>query len=249
MNGLKRLLRGGGRALGCIQTMASADVTEVLGGMGFDVLMLDQEHGRSGLDDAVAQLRALRGTTTAAMVRVPAFDPSYVHRLLDAGVDGLVFPDVRSAHAAAAVVDACRYPPRGSRGAGGGLRATGYDSDLRYYERAHDDLLIVVQVESVDAMPELSAITAVEGVDLVMIGPRDLSASLGRLNRFDDPVVREAFAAVESAIAGGPVPMASTVYPGMSPAQMFDRGHRLLLLGTDVGLIARGARSVIEAAR
>lgn len=249
MNPLKRLLRGGGRALGCIQTMASADVTEVLAGMGFDVLMLDHEHGRSGLEDTVAQLRAMRGSPTAAIVRVPAFDPAYVHRLLDAGVDGLVFPDVRDAAQAQAIVDACRYPPRGSRGAGGGLRATDYDRDFGYYERADDDLLIAVQVESIETVRELPRITAVDGVDLLMIGPRDLSASLGRLNRFDDPVVREAFAEVEAAIVAGPVPMASTVYPGLTPAQMFARGHRLLMLGTDVGLLSRGARAAIEAAR
>jgi 4-hydroxy-2-oxoheptanedioate aldolase len=249
MNALKRALREGRRTVGCIQLIPSADVTEILGGAGFDVLMLDHEHGPAGLRDTVAQLRALKGTGTAAMVRVPSHEASYVHRLLDAGVDGLVFPNVESADDARAVVALTRYPPRGTRGAGGGLRATGYDRDVGYYDRADDDLLVVVQIESIRGVHAIPGITAVEGVDLVLIGPRDLSASLGKLNRFDDPEVLAAFELAERLLAASPVPHATVVYVGMTARQMFERGHALVLVSTDVAFLVRSARAALEGAR
>jgi len=247
MNALKRSLREGRRGIGCIQQIPSADVTEILGGAGFDVLMLDQEHGPAGLQDTVSQLRALGGSGTAAMVRVPSHDASYVHRLLDAGVDGLVFPNIESAEAARAMVGLTRYPPRGSRGAGGGLRATGYDRDFGYYERAADDLLVVVQIESMQAVRAIPEIAAVDGVDLVVIGPRDLSASLGKLNRFDDPEVLGAFEQAERLLAASRVPYGTVVYAGMTARQMFERGHRVVLVSTDVGFLVRAARAALEA--
>jgi 2-keto-3-deoxy-L-rhamnonate aldolase RhmA len=249
MNALKRALREGRRAVGCIQLTPSPDVTEILGGAGFDVLMLDHEHGASGLQDTVAQLRALKGTPTAAMVRVPSHEASYVHRLLDLGVDGLVFPNVASADDARAVVALTRYPPRGTRGAGGGLRATCYDRDFAYYERAADDLLVVVQIESMQGVRAIPEITAVAGVDLAVIGPRDLSASLGKLNRFEDPEVLGAFEEAERLLAAGAVPYGSVVYAGMTARLMFERGHRLVLVGTDVALLVRSARAALEGLR
>jgi 4-hydroxy-2-oxoheptanedioate aldolase len=250
MNVFKQQLMLRQRLLGCIQIMPSADVTELLAGTGLDMLMIDHEHGFGGLSDVVAQMRALKGTDVAALVRVPSNDEAYVRRLLDAGVTNLLFPAVENAEVARALVQACRYPPAGTRGAGGGLRATGYDRDMGYYERANADVLVAVQIESVAGVAHAEEIASVEGVDLIVIGPRDLSASIGKLGRFDDVEVQALFAEAERRVgAVAAVAMGSVIYPGQTIAEMFERGHQLVLAGTDVGWLARAARAAVEAPR
>lgn len=249
MNALKQKLASRDHVIGCIQITASADVTEVLAGAGFDFLMIDQEHGFGGLNDLVGQLRALKGTATSALVRVPSEDATYVHRALDAGVLSILFPAVETAAAAQAAVRACRYPPRGERGAGGGLRATDYDRDFGYYEKAADDTLIGIQIESALGVEAIDSIAAVEGIDLIVIGPRDLSASIGKLNRFEDDEVQALFARAERAIRATGVSMGSVIYPGTSARQMLERGHQLLLTGTDIAYLRRSAKDALDAAR
>ncbi len=248
MNALRARLRDG-RLVGVIQSMPSAEVTEVLAAAGFDLVMMDLEHGSAGLREVLHQLRALQGTGVPALVRVPSKDPSFANRLQDAGVDNLLFPAVESAAEAQAIVRACRYPPLGTRGAGGGLRASRYDHDPDYYARAAERTLVAVQIETALGVACASAICTVEGIDLVVIGPRDLSASIGKLGRFDDPQVMRLYEQAEYAIGSSGVPMASTLYPGRTVAQMFARGHGLLLAATDVGLLGRAAREVVGTAR
>jgi 2-keto-3-deoxy-L-rhamnonate aldolase RhmA len=248
MNALRDKLRQG-RVLGCIQVMASADVTEVLAGSGIDMLMIDHEHGTASPADLVAQLRALKGTGVPALVRVPSFEAAYVNRLQDAGVDSILFPAVETAEQARELVALCKYPPAGGRGAGGGLRATGYDRDPDYYARANDDVLVGVQIESARGVEAAAAICAVPGVDLVVIGPRDLSASIGKLGRFDDPEVQALFAQAERRVRDAGIAMGTVVYPGLRIQDMFGRGHALVLAGTDIAFLARSARAAAEAPR
>ncbi|MFN0162780.1 MAG: HpcH/HpaI aldolase family protein [Burkholderiales bacterium] len=248
MNTLKQRLRDGKRVVGCIQMTRSADVTEVLAGTGLDFLMIDHEHGLGSMGDLVDQLRAMRATQASALVRVPSADAAYVHRLLDAGVTNILFPAVESADAARAAVRSCRYPPAGDRGAGGSLRATDFDRDPGYYTRANDEILVGVQIESSRGVDAAAEITAVEGVDLVVIGPRDLSASIGKLNQFGDPAVQTLFERSEKAVLASGVAMGTVIYPGLTLKDMFARGHRLMLVGTDVSYLARSARAMVEAA-
>ena len=247
MNTLKQKLIARERVIGWIQVTASADVTEVLAGAGFDFVMIDHEHGLGGLSELISQLRALKGTGTAALVRVPSHDASYARRLLDAGVLNILFPGVESAEAARAAVHACRYPPHGSRGAGGSLRATDYDRDFGYYERAMDDTLVGIQVESARGIAALDEILAVEGIDLIVIGPRDVSASIGKLNRFDDEEVKALCATAEQRIRSSRVAFGSVIYPGLTAREMFERGHQLILAGSDVAFLTRSAKEALGA--
>lgn len=248
MNALRSRLAAG-RLLGVIQCMPSAEVSEVLAAAGVDALMLDLEHGLAGMGELLDQLRALQGTGVPALVRVPRADPAFVNRLQDAGVESLLFPAVHSADEARALVRACCYPPAGTRGAGGGLRASRYDHDTEYYASAQARTLIGVQIESAAGVEAAAQICGVDGVELVVIGPRDLSASVGKLGRFDDPEVLALYEQAEQAILASGVAMGSTVYPGRTVAQMFSRGHRLLLAGSDVGLLGRSVRALVDSPR
>ena len=183
------------------------------------------------------------------MIRVPSNDAVYFQRVLDAGFDCVLCPAVENREAAEAVVRACRYPPGGTRGAGGGLRAADYGRDNAYYERSAADLLIAIQIESAEGVAQLADIASVEGVDLVVIGPRDLSASIGKLNSFADPEVQALFAEAEKRVLASGKLMGSVIYPGLSLADMYDRGHTFIIGGSDVGFLVQGAQAVMAMAR
>lgn len=248
MNELKRRLSAG-VVVGAIQVLPCAGVTEVLAAAGLDMLMLDLEHGQAGMTELLHQLRALQGTGVPALVRVPGRDMVLANRLQDAGVDSLLFPAVESAEEARNLLRACRYPPAGTRGAGGGLRATRYDRDLDYYASANERTLVAVQIETARGVEAARDICQVEGIDLVVIGPRDLSASIGKLGRFEDPEVRSLVEQAERAVRDAGVAMGSTIYPGRTAAETIARGHRLLLAGSDVGLLGRAASALRDLAR
>jgi 4-hydroxy-2-oxoheptanedioate aldolase len=248
-NPLKRKLREGRACFGAWMLSGSADMAEVLAYAGLDFLLLDHEHGQASIDQAVGQLRAIKGSNCAGILRVPSNDKVYIKRALDAGVDGIMVPSVTSAAEARAVVDSCRYAPVGVRGAFGGMRAMKYGFNPGYYETSFDDLLVVVQVESAVAIDNIPEIAAVEGVDVIFIGPRDLSATLGKLNQFDDPVVRGHIdRAAEAILAGGKL-LGSTAISGKMAKDMAARGYRFIIPGSDVGLLGLGIRATLADAK
>lgn len=243
---LKRRMAQGEKQVGCVVVLPSADVAEVLAEAGMPVVMIDQEHGGGTLQDFIAQSRAMRGSGTEAIVRIPHGDHAYAQRLLDNGARGLVCPGVDTAEQAAAFVKACRYPPRGSRGAGSGLRAARFGVDAQYYlPEREDDLLIVAQIESALAVENIDEICAVPGVDMLLIGPRDLAASIGKLGALNDP---EAWRLVNHAAqrirASGKL-LASTLHPGRTMPEMFAEGYDLILASKDVDFLINGAAALI----
>jgi 4-hydroxy-2-oxoheptanedioate aldolase len=246
-NLLKRKLLNRERMLGCFLLTGSPDNAEVLAHAGFDFLLIDHEHGSGSRGDAIDQMRAMKGTPTTSMLRIPSLDPSYIKRVLDAGIQCVLCPMIESASTAKAVVDACWFPPLGARGAGGATRASVYGYDSSAANRVQDELLIAVQIESVRGVEEIEAIAAVAGIDLLLIGPRDLSASIGKLGRFEDPQVLAIVAKAEAAILASGKRLGSVIYPGQTPAGMFARGYDLLIAGSDIGFLVEGARRAILA--
>jgi len=248
-NPLKRKLQAGQACFGAWMLSGSADMAEVLAYAGLDFLLLDHEHGQGSIDQAVGQLRAIKGSDCVGVLRVPSNDHVYIKRALDAGVGGIMVPNVTSAAEARAVVDSCRYPPAGIRGAFGGMRAMQYGFNPGYYETGFDDLLVAVQVESAKAIDAIPEIAAVEGVDVIFIGPRDLSATLGKLNQFDDPVVRGHIERAATAILAGGKLLGSTAANGKVAKDMAARGYRFIIPGSDVGLLGLGARTMLTDAK
>jgi 4-hydroxy-2-oxoheptanedioate aldolase len=149
-----------------------------VGHMGFDAICIDTEHtavDRAMLETLVA---VTQSTPAAALVRVQGNDPLQIAAALDAGASGIVVPRIGSAEEALAAVAATRYPPVGERGFGP-ARASAYRADPGYLANANDDILLAVQVETRSAVEDLDAILAVDEVDLIFLGPGDLSVSLG----------------------------------------------------------------------
>ncbi|WP_150462846.1 HpcH/HpaI aldolase family protein [Nesterenkonia ebinurensis] len=178
MNFRQRLLNGES-LVGTFCAIPHPAATEMVASAGFDFLCLDSEHAAIDRETAENMLRAASVWSIPALVRVAGNTPELIGAALDGGAAGVLVPRVNTAEEARAAVDASRYPPHGSRGAGPG-RASSYGGGLSgYLGSANDDIVVAVQIESVEAVQHVAEIAAVEGLDMLFIGPGDLSVSLG----------------------------------------------------------------------
>ena len=245
MRTLRQRLAEGEKLVGAVMLMSSPEVAEVLSLSGLALVMIDHEHGAGTLQDFIAQSRAMKGSEMAVMIRIPSGDWRYAARLLDNGARAIMCPSVDRADDARAFVAACRYPPRGSRGAGAGLRGAAFGTDMAYYTpEGEAETLLVAQIESARAVENVDAICAVDGIDMLLIGPRDLSASIGKLNRFDDPQLLVLLAHAEARILASGKYLASTLHQGKTCAEMFAAGYSVVLAGKDVDFLLGGAKAL-----
>lgn len=249
-NPMKSKLKAGQSVVGCWLQTTSSDVAEILGRAGFDFLLIDHEHGQATIPQAIDQLRAMKGTDTASLMRVPWNDLAYIKRALDAGVEGIMVPMIENAEQARAAVGACLYPPRGMRGAAGTARGSGYGYDgAAYWKGIDDNVLVVLQIESATASKNIPEIAAVQGVDVLFIGPRDLSGSIGKLGQFNDPEVKDLLKRTEErALASGR--WVATVAGSAAEAKaLIDRGYRIVVPASEVSFLKAGAAEMLKAVR
>jgi len=170
--------------------------------------------------------------------------------VLDIGAEAVLIPSVDTAEEARAAVAACRYPPRGRRGtAAGSVRASSYGMAPDYVATCADELLIACQIESATAVGNIDAILAVEGVDLLFIGPFDLSATMGRMGDLRHPEVAALIERAEAAILAAGRPMDTVPHPGLTWQDMFDRGYQFVNAGSDVSRLRDGALADVKAFR
>jgi 2-keto-3-deoxy-L-rhamnonate aldolase RhmA len=198
------------------------------------------QHTQSNLDVISTQLVALRTSPSAAVVRVPYNDIAFIKRVLDAGATNLMIPNIRNAAEAREAVSFTRYPPEGVRGVAGGTRASGFTRYVDYFARANDEIALILQIESREALDDLEGICGVPGVDAVFIGPADLAASLGHRG---NPGHAEVQAAISKAIviskaAGKPIGIL-TVDGNGEP--YLEQGATMVGVGTDLHLLIAGA--------
>jgi len=222
----------------------STNAAEGLGWSGFDWLLVDGEHSPVSLGDAIQHLRAIEATPAVPIVRVAENDPVLLKRYLDAGARTIMVPYVQSADAARAAVSAIQYPSAGIRGFAGMHRASRFGHMKDYIHRAAEGLYLIVQVETGEAMKRLDEIAAVPGVDAVFFGPGDLSASLGRLGRMDDPDVTQMIIAAREKVAAAGKD-AGVLAP--SPAlgrRYLDAGFDFVSVASDCGLLFGSARAL-----
>jgi len=246
-NTLKRRLAQGDALFGAWVETGSAINTEILGHQGFDFLVLDLEHGQGDLADAVDMLRAAQSTGTPCIVRVPSNDPVFLKRILDAGANSIMIPNVETAAEAEAAVRACRYPPQGRRGyAAPAVRASGYGRAADYMRRANDELLIVAQIESAQAVAVAAEICAVDGIDVPFLGVNDLAGSVGLLEQLDRPEARALVAQAEVAMRASGKPMGTVPGAGATWQSLFASGYQLVPLTSDVALMRDAALAVVN---
>jgi 2-keto-3-deoxy-L-rhamnonate aldolase RhmA len=246
----KERLRRGGTVVGAWLSFTDPAAAEIMGGIGFDYLIVDTEHGAWDLQPLQTAIMALNGTDTVPIVRAPWNDHVRIKQLLDLGAEGILAPMVRTVEECRALVEACRYPPVGRRGFGP-RRASGYYRDIGAYEaRANDAIFVMPQIEDIATLDVLDDFLSVPGIDAVAIGPNDMSGSAGL---FRDPKHPTILAAIDTIAAkakarGVPVCLGVNTPPEEQRAWA-DKGVRLILATSDVELLAGGARARLAANR
>ena len=247
-NLLKRRLLAGERVAAMWIQLESPTLAEAAVHAGWRTLVIDTEHGWIGHETLVHMLRACEAAGGHAIVRVPDAEPTTIKRALDLGVQSLMVPMVASAASAATLVRAARYPPYGERGyAAPVVRASRYGAYPGYAGWAHEELLLIAQIEHVGAVAEAAAIAAVDGVDMVFIGPNDLAGSLDRLERLGEPEVARAIAEVEAAAKAAGRLLGTVPHDGRDAAGCFAAGHRLCACASDIGSFLDGAARALRA--
>ena len=190
-------VRRGQPLLGCFVTWPTAGVVELAALSGFDFVVLDMEHGFYGVESIAAMVLAADAAGIPAIVRVPSCAAAEIGRCLDAGAAGLLFPRGESRQTIAGAIAAARYPPQGRRGLGAvranRYGATSYETHVR---EANAAVVLAAQIETPGALAELSAIAAEEGLDVLFVGPNDLTQALGIPGGFTDPRYRDALARI-----------------------------------------------------
>jgi 4-hydroxy-2-oxoheptanedioate aldolase len=243
-NHFKRAIREGRQQIGLWCSLPGSYAAEAVAGSGYDWLLFDTEHSPGDPLTVLAQLQAVAPYDVSAVVRPASNDTVLIKRFLDLGAQTLLIPYVQNAQEARAAVAAMRYPPDGIRGVSGLTRATRFGRIPGYGKRAAEELCLLVQVETREALDQLEAIAAVEGVDGVFIGPADLAASLGHVG---DPGHPDVVAAVEDAVrrlraAGKP---AGILTPDTGFAKRcIEIGTIFTAVAIDAGILARGTEAV-----
>jgi 2-keto-3-deoxy-L-rhamnonate aldolase RhmA len=227
LNALHRLRRGEA-VFGVIQTFPEATVTEIAVWCGYDFVIVDCEHGVVDETAQMAVFRAIAGTSAFSLVRVRAQDESAVARYLDFGADGVLVPDVRRPDQARKIGFAA------TRRWTGGLRGDRYG--LQREDQAERRPLVLVLIESPEGVRNVEEIIAVEGIDGAIVGAGDLSTNLGAPGDFGAPAFVAAVEKVEKAVRGRSKILGSKPDKALPIAALFDRGHRLFIIGRDMVL-------------
>ncbi|MGA7276538.1 MAG: aldolase/citrate lyase family protein [Desulfocapsaceae bacterium] len=246
-NKVKRWLAEGANITPMWTQSGSPTIVEAAVYAGWQTILIDNEHGYTDLETTIHLIRAVEGAGGEVIVRVPWNDQVYLKRILDIGVQSLMIPMVNDRESAQEAVAACRYPPAGRRGyAAPVVRASGYGADSGYGARANAELLLIVQIEHVDAVEQIEEIAAVDGIDMLFIGPMDFAGSMGCFEGLTEPEVIAAIQNVEQRILGSGTLLGGFPLPGTTTAKLLERGYRLVAGQADIWLFSRAAAQALE---
>jgi 4-hydroxy-2-oxoheptanedioate aldolase len=249
-NRLREIWAKGEAVLNGWASIPSAFATEVMAHQGFDSITIDMQHGIVDYQAATTMLAAISTTGVVPLSRVPWNEPGPIGKILDAGVYGVICPMINTPEQAEALVQACKYPPRGYRSFGP-ARASLYGG-ADYWQHADAELLVIPMIETTEALKNLDAILAVAGIDAVYVGPADLSLSLGcrppRLDQTDAPVV-EAQKLIVKACKNHGIAAGIHCLTSAYATKMIADGYQLVTLASDSRHLAMKAAEEINAVR
>lgn len=249
-NELKIALEAGQTRLGLWLGFGAPAVAELAAGCGFDWCLVDAEHAPNDPAQMIDQLRAISGQQTQAVARVPVGEDWVLKRALDLGVQTIMVPMVETGEQAQRVARAMRYPPDGVRGVGAALaRASRYSLDGDYVATANNQICTIAQIESRAAVAAIPDIAAVDGIDVLFIGPADLAANMGYPGQSDVPEVEALIAEALAAIAAaGKVP-GILALESAAVARYARLGARFIGVGADVITLAAALKALAAESR
>jgi 4-hydroxy-2-oxoheptanedioate aldolase len=218
---------------------------EIAATIGFDWLVIDAEHGPNDLRSIIAQLRVLAPSAAEPVVRPPSGETSFIKQLLDAGARTFLIPMVDTPEQAQALVQAVRYPPRGTRGLGAAVaRVSGYGAIADYAQTADDEICLLLQAETRTAIDNIEAIAAIDGVDGIFIGPADLSADLGHMGQVEAAEVQEVIEKAIGRIIAAGKPAGILTFSESLNRRYLDLGASFVAVGSDVVELANALRGL-----
>lgn len=244
---LKSKIQSGETAHGCWINMGSSVSAEIIGRAGFDWVLIDQEHGAGDAAIMYNQLQVLAGLDTTPIVRVDDITRPNVQHILDAGASGIMFPQIQNEQDAERAIKMMYYPPRGVRGLSRAVRAMGFGRTADDYVARLDSTVIgIIQIETVNALTQIDAIAAIDGVDVLFVGPFDLTTALGIFGQLDHMLYQQAIRNVADA-ANRHGKASGALLRDPKEYQMYnDLGYRFLACGADGAFVAKGADDMVK---
>jgi len=247
MKKIKERIYNGETLLGCWLNLGSPLTSEIVGLAGFDWVLIDIEHGAGFEGDVLYQLQALEHTPAAAIVRVESYQRQRFHRVLDLGAEGIMCPRIYMPADAELAVKAIRYQPEGSRGAAKMIRAAQFGAGFDdYYANHKKNLVCIVQVETAEILDSLDSVAAIDGVDVLFVGPTDLSLALGVYGQPDHPKFVEAVKATAEAAAEAGKAAGILLKNPDEFQRYYDFGFRFIACGSDGVFVQNGASRTAE---
>ncbi len=234
------------KLIGCWAALGNPISTEILGLAGFDWLLLDGEHAINDVTTFVPQLMALKDSSSAPIVRPAWNDQVLIKRLLDIGFYNFLIPYVETVEQAKSAVAYTRYPPEGVRGVSVSHRSNGFGTITDYFTKINQNICVVVQIETQQAVDNVEAITAVDGIDGIFVGPSDLSASLGHFGNAKHPEVQAAIKHVFD-VAKAQGKACGILAPIEADAHHYiDMGATFVAVGSDLSLLRNSTQTLAD---
>jgi len=244
-NRVKQLLKEGKPTCGSWVSLCSPVGAEVMGQLGFDWLLIDMEHSPLDYATLLSQMQAIDRGDTVPFVRVPWNDGATIKRVLDLGALGIMVPGVQTVEHTRHAVAACKYPPEGFRGVAS-VRAARYGQDGTYLKEANGQVMVVLQIETREAVEDIDRILDVPGIDCAFIGPADLSATLGHLGNAQHPDVQKAIAKIEAAANKRKIALGSVSTSWEVAKGLIDKGYRIVSVMSDIRFMMAAASGAVD---
>ena len=244
----KEKVRAAEPVIGTFLGMGSAVAAEVCALNGFDWLLVDLEHGAGGEDVLLGQILAAEVHHVPLVVRAESADRIRAGRVLDMGAAGVMFPRLDTPTQVAEAIAHLSYPPQGDRGVAGYNRARRFGADGLTAEQVNERILGIVQIETLSALSNVEEIAAIPGVDVLFVGPADLSTALGIPGQLDAPAFRSAVARVVAAARGAGIAAGILSRNAEHAAACLDDGFSFVGVGSDATLLASAARAITSKA-
>ena len=248
MGKLKDIFSRNGTAVGPFMRIASPALVEVCGNAGFDFVIIDAEHGPFSMETAESLVRAADYIGISPVIRVLANDPTLIQRALDVGAEGVQVPQICNREDALAVVKAAHFNPEGLRGVCRYTRAAEYShmDKFEYFKKANEKVVVIIHIEGEEGVRNIDEIIAVDGLDIIFIGPYDLSQSLGVPGDINNPLVEEKMKEVLEKARKAGVVVGTFVDDIESAQKWIELGVQYISYSVDVGIIYQSMKSIVQ---
>jgi len=237
-------LRQGDLLFGTLISLPSPEIAEILSHTGYDWLFIDAEHGAFNPQQTQPMLQA--AGDTPCVIRVPAGDDVWIKKALDIGAAGIIVPQVHTAEQAEQIINQCKYSPVGNRGVGIGRAHTyglNFENTIKH---ANDETAVILQAESQKAIDNIEEIVKVPGLDAILVGPYDLSASLGRIGEVNHPEVQEAISRVAAVCKAANIKLGYFGVNASAVKPAIENGFTLITVGVDTLFVIKSATESLE---